>query len=49
MAARAVSAGRGNSGDVVRIVTDIALLLWNETTPELDETTFWRNASTVHF
>lgn len=42
MAASAVLAGSGNSGDVVRIVTDIALTLWNGAISELDETSFWR-------
>ncbi|KMU83501.1 hypothetical protein CIHG_01283 [Coccidioides immitis H538.4] len=42
MATSAVAAGSGNSGDVVRIVTDIAMILWDGTTAELDETTFWR-------
>lgn len=42
MAASAVQAGRGNSGDLVRIVTDAALLLWDGTKDGLDETRFWR-------
>ncbi|OKL57206.1 hypothetical protein UA08_07360 [Talaromyces atroroseus] len=46
MAASAVLAGSGISGGVVRIVTDIALLLWDGTVEELDETTFWRDTTT---
>lgn len=44
MAASAVLAGSGNSGDVVRIVTDIALLWWEHSgrIADLDATTFWR-------
>ncbi|RJE17882.1 hypothetical protein PHISCL_09785 [Aspergillus sclerotialis] len=42
MAASAVLAGTGNSGDAVRIVTDIALTLWDGTISQLDETSFWR-------
>lgn len=42
MAAAAVLAGSGNSGDAVRIVTDIALILWDGTTSQLDVTSFWR-------
>lgn len=45
MAASAVSAGAGNSGDAVRVVTDIALTLWDGIIPQLDETTFWRDGS----
>lgn len=45
MASSAVLAGSGNSGDVVRIVTDIALLWWGHSTrmADLDATTFWRS------
>ncbi|KAI9375163.1 hypothetical protein BJX61DRAFT_191812 [Aspergillus egyptiacus] len=42
MATSAVLAGSGNSGDMVRIVTDIALTLWNGALSELDATSFWR-------
>ena len=44
MAASAVLAGSGNSGDVVRVVTDIALTLWDGEVSALDETTFWRSS-----
>ncbi|KNG89355.1 hypothetical protein ANOM_002669 [Aspergillus nomiae NRRL 13137] len=44
MAASAVLAGSGNSGDVVRVVTDIALTLWDGGVSALDETTFWRSS-----
>lgn len=42
IAASSVLAGSGNSGDSVRVVTDVALLLWDGTTSALDETNFWR-------
>ena len=42
LAANAILAGSGNSGDSVRIVTDAALLLLNEDLSVLDETNFWR-------
>ena len=38
-----IMAGEGNSGDSVRVVTDVALLLCpSSSTLDLDETTFWR-------
>ncbi|KAL8671637.1 MAG: hypothetical protein Q9168_003864 [Polycauliona sp. 1 TL-2023] len=37
-----VMAGAGDSGDAVRIVTDVALLSWEGPMKELDETSFWR-------
>lgn len=43
IAASAVSAGSGNSGDAVRIVADITLTLWDGPMSQLDETTFWRD------
>ncbi|KAJ5456245.1 hypothetical protein N7530_011519 [Penicillium desertorum] len=43
MAASAVMAGQGNSGDVVRIVTEIAAVLSGGPVPALDETRFWRD------
>ncbi|KAL5343125.1 hypothetical protein BJX70DRAFT_394139 [Aspergillus crustosus] len=43
LAAGAVLAGSGNSGDAVRIVTDAALILWDGDVSELDETSFWRS------
>ena len=46
IAANAVLAGRGNSGDAVRVVTDIAVTLWDGTASGLDETVFWRCAAT---
>ncbi|KAJ5779716.1 hypothetical protein N7457_007436 [Penicillium paradoxum] len=45
MAVSAVMAGRGNSGDAVRVVTEIAAALWNGPTSALDETNFWRDTS----
>ncbi|KAJ5987941.1 hypothetical protein N7481_003151 [Penicillium waksmanii] len=42
MASSAVLAGRGNSGDAVRVVTDIAASLWDGHVSALDETHFWR-------
>lgn len=38
----AVMSGTGNSGDLVRVLTDIALLSWHQAEEELDETHFWR-------
>ena len=45
MAYSAVLAGSGNSGDVVRVATDAALLLCGDRAQEcdLDSTSFWRN------
>lgn len=44
MAAGAIIAGSGNSGDLVRVVTDVALALCTvNSTEELDETHFWRS------
>lgn len=42
LAANSIMAGGGNSGDSVRVVTDIAFLLWPDHSSDLDETTFWR-------
>jgi hypothetical protein len=43
MAASAILLGKGNSGDLVRVVTDIMLARANEWTVEqLDEVHFWR-------
>ena len=42
LAANAILAGSGNSGDSVRVVTDAALLLSEGDPSALDETTFWR-------
>jgi len=36
-----------NSGDLVQIVTDAALLLWDETKEDLDETRFWKTQSST--
>ncbi|OQE04504.1 hypothetical protein PENVUL_c032G08408 [Penicillium vulpinum] len=43
MAASAVMAGQGNSGDVVRIVTEIAAISSGSPISDLDETGFWRD------
>lgn len=44
IASNSVRAGKGNSGDTVRVVTDVALLLWKGGDPKgLDETRFWRD------
>lgn len=43
MAANAVLAGRGNSGDAVRIVTALAEQIHGGTTQQRDTTTFWRS------
>lgn len=45
IAASAVLAGQGNSGDAVRVVTEIAAVLWDGTKFGLDETQFWRCAT----
>ncbi|KAK8246217.1 hypothetical protein HDK90DRAFT_538304 [Phyllosticta capitalensis] len=46
MAAGAVVAGSGNSGDLVRVVTDVALSLCASSSPnDFDETTFWRSSA----
>ncbi|KAL9039714.1 MAG: hypothetical protein Q9214_004766 [Letrouitia sp. 1 TL-2023] len=43
LASNSILAGSGNSGDAVRVVTDVALLSWTPNQlPNLDETTFWR-------
>ncbi|KAF1937178.1 hypothetical protein EJ02DRAFT_357449 [Clathrospora elynae] len=42
MASSAIIAERGNSGDVVRIVTALATLVHGGSLATLDETTFWR-------
>lgn len=43
MAASAILAGRGNSGDLVRIVTCLAELMWDGKESKPDETIFWRS------
>jgi hypothetical protein len=44
IAFNAIMAGEGNSSDMVRVVTDIALLLCPSSSMlDLDETTFWRH------
>ncbi|KAJ5116444.1 hypothetical protein N7456_000792 [Penicillium angulare] len=45
MAMGAIMAGCGDSADLVRIVTDIALILWDGTASDLDKTTFWSHQS----
>lgn len=46
MAASAVMAGKGNSGDAVRVVSDIVLtMLGNLDISALDEVSFWRRSS----
>ncbi|KAJ5335749.1 uncharacterized protein N7506_005685 [Penicillium brevicompactum] len=45
MAESAVLASQGNSADVVRIVTDIAVVLQNDTMSDLDKTIFWRHGN----
>lgn len=48
MAVSAVMAGEGDSGDLVRVVTDVALLLVkDQSIAELDQTHFWRQALEV--
>ncbi|KAJ5404049.1 hypothetical protein N7509_003920 [Penicillium cosmopolitanum] len=42
MASSAVLSGQGNSGDAVRVVTEIAASLWDGDVSALDETHFWR-------
>jgi len=42
MAATSVMSGGGNSGDLVRVVTGIAELIWDGSKDGLDETLFWR-------
>ena len=42
LVANSVLAGSGNSGDSVRVVTDVALLLTAKDPVQRDETTFWR-------
>ena len=44
IAFKSMLAGEGASGDSVRVVTDVAILLCPSTnTPHLDETTYWRH------
>ncbi|KAI9840932.1 MAG: hypothetical protein M1837_001111 [Sclerophora amabilis] len=43
MAASAILSGGGDSGDLVRVTTDVALLLWDGTAQQLDRTTSWRS------
>jgi hypothetical protein len=43
MASSAILAERGNSGDAVRIVTDLAALIHGRSLASLDETRFWRD------
>ncbi|KAJ5288517.1 hypothetical protein N7478_001547 [Penicillium angulare] len=45
MAMGAIMAGSGDLADLVRIVTDIALILWDGMASDLDKTTFWSNQS----
>lgn len=45
MAESAVLASQGNSADVVRIVTDIAVVLQNDTMSDLDKTSLWRHGN----
>ena len=47
LVANSVLAGRGNSGDAVRVVIDTAALLWSEEARGLDETRFWRQGKHV--
>ena len=43
MAASAILAGRGNSGDLVRVVTEIVLAMVGDwSLSRLDDVTFWR-------
>ncbi|KAJ5679968.1 hypothetical protein N7462_008212 [Penicillium macrosclerotiorum] len=44
LAASAILAGQGNSGDAVRIVTDIATIMWDGDISALDETKLWRDS-----
>ncbi|KAI1935425.1 hypothetical protein LOZ66_005312 [Ophidiomyces ophidiicola] len=48
MAAGAVAAGGGDSGDMARIVTDIALVMWDGSTAELDIISFWVYPMSTH-
>lgn len=51
MAASAVKAGRGNSGDLVRVATDLVLAYVDDhssVSVDLDETTFWRAITAKH-
>lgn len=43
MARSAVFVGRGNSGDLVRVVTFLAELCWEGIREGMDETKFWGN------
>lgn len=45
IAASAVLAGQGNSGDAVRVVTEIAAVIRDGNMSRLDETHFWRSPS----
>jgi hypothetical protein len=47
VARSSVMAGQGNSGDAVRVVTDIAVVSWDNDLDisALDETTFWRDTT----
>jgi hypothetical protein len=45
IAASAALAGQGNSGDAVRVVTDIAVVLWDRDVNDMDESQFWRCAT----
>jgi hypothetical protein len=45
IAASAVLAGQGNSGDAVRVVTEIAAIICDGNMSRLDETHFWRSPS----
>lgn len=42
LAANSVLAGSGNSGDSVRVLTEVALLITSSEQLEMDETRFWR-------
>ena len=43
MAYATVMSGVGDSGDLVRVIADAALLLWDRSEAELDQTRFWRD------
>lgn len=47
MAEIAVLASQGNSADVVRIVTDMAVVLRSGTMSDLDKTSFWRYGTSM--